>query len=130
MKRNCDGCGKVIPGDAIESDYPDLAIYIGDCETPAYEYEDLCPTCRDKLICAIENALIDCDIVEDRGPDIAPGNAISDSNPDKQDDDTEIPPAVDVVDDALSEPAQADNKTYANGIVKQFPIKPMYSANR
>lgn len=144
LKRNCDGCGAIIDDDKDGHDYPDLAVYIGESETPAYEYEDLCPKCKDRLVCAIENALIDCNIVTEKysvGKHEAPmpqqepirlpePKSASDASP-SEDAIAAAEQPIDGVIGATEIPKDdADERVYANGVVKQFPIQSMYAANR
>ena len=127
LKRNCDGCGAVIDdGDTGGRDYPDMAVYVGDAESPAYEYEDLCPKCMGRLICAIENALIDCDIETGPAPDCGPERLAIPAVSDTDIDDT--PLSGDTASSAAPQPVSVSDGTdgyegYANGVVRQFPIK-------
>lgn len=143
LKRNCDGCGAIIDDDKNGHDYPGLAVYIGESETPAYEYEDLCPKCKDRLICAIENALTDCDIVTEKysvGKHEAPmpqqepirlpePKVTSDASLSEEAIATAEQPANSVIDAIAIPKDDADERVYANGVVKQFPMRSMYTAN-
>lgn len=117
LKRNCDGCGAIIPDDKRDDEYPDLMVFIGDSESPAYEYEDLCPKCMDRIVCAIENALID---KEDAPKPLPPRIEPATAEPEKQ------PIAIESEPDEIEVPdiaEQPEERHYANGVVRQFPIK-------
>ena len=127
LKRNCDGCGAIITDDSVENDFPSLVIYIGESEEPSYEYEDLCESCMSKIIGAIENALssesepVETHVVVEKQTEPQP---IVDMKP--------IEPQhiehEDASETEKEEPVTNDetgSRTYANGIINQFPIKSM-----
>lgn len=122
LKRNCDGCGAVIEdGKSETNDYPDVAIYIGDSETPTYEYEDLCDDCKRLLISRLEHIF---EPPIDMEPAPIP---VQEEKPNIEQIDTEREYSHEQS-DITEQPIQKTNETpkvMANGIINQFPIKSM-----
>lgn len=54
MLRNvCDACEEVIDGAPVKKEYPEVVLLIDD--EVALMYENICQTCREKLVFAVKN---------------------------------------------------------------------------
>lgn len=109
MLRNvCDACEEVIGGEPVMRDYPEALLVIDD--EVAVMYENLCPTCKSKLLAAVA-----CFSSRKAAPrPAAPVHEPAAAEPPREE-----PPQEPAPQDVPRE----DARPLAEQVVKQYPVK-------